>query len=268
MIATSSIKILQLSDFHLFAKKERQLAGVQTFATLTAIIEKVKQNLNLFTPDFIAITGDISQDNTLESYKHARNFLKDLPYPMTAIPGNHENIDHFFSSFIQSMQTAKKITLGNWQLLFLNSHWPGKVAGLLSQSELDFLSDALRNSGDKFTIIFVHHHILPVGCQWLDNLNLSNSNEFLKIIRPHKNIKAIVSGHVHQEHTQIKNDFHFITTPSTCFQFAKNSAQFKLDTVMPGFRYFNLYENGSFATEVVRVHRNKQFMPDLKVESY
>jgi 3',5'-cyclic-AMP phosphodiesterase len=268
MIEAAPIKILQLSDLHLFAKIERSLAGIQTHATLAAVVEKMQHHCRKFIPDLLAVTGDISQDNTLESYQHAYKFLKDFPCPMTAIPGNHENIDYFFSFFLKAMRAEKKIIFGNWQLLFLNSHLPGKVAGLLSASELDFLADSLQNSDDKFTIIFIHHHVLPVGCRWLDNINLANSEEFLQIINAHQNIKAVVSGHVHQEHEQTRKGANFITTPSACFQFARNSEQFRLDTAMPGFRCFSLYADGKFDSEVIRIDDTTQFIPDLTVKSY
>ena len=55
-----SVKVLQLTDCHLFADKNKDLLGVNTYKSFDAVLNAIKaQN---FDYDFIAFTGDISQD--------------------------------------------------------------------------------------------------------------------------------------------------------------------------------------------------------------
>ena len=44
-----------------------------------------------------------------------------------------------------------------------------------------------------------------------------------------------------------------LTTPSTCFQFKPQTESFSLDDQSPGYRWINLYDDGSIKTEVARI---------------
>jgi len=94
-------------------------------------------------------------------------------------------------------------------------------------------------SSDQPTIIFIHHHVLPIDSNWLDRINLRNASEFLAIIDQYKNVKAVVCGHVHQDTTIYRQDVIFLSTPSTSWQFAVKSYNFSLDNLMPGYRWIN-----------------------------
>ena len=58
---------------------------------------------------------------------------------------------------------------------------------------------------------------------------------------------------MHQEFNGEKDGLPIIATPSTCIQFSPNSDDFKVDTAMPGYRWFNLHNDGQFETDVVRL---------------
>lgn len=87
--ADGTVRVLQLTDCHLFADESKDLLGVNTSESFKAVVEAVRaQN---FDYDFIAFTGDISQDYSATSYQHFANIISVLHKPVFFLPGNHDD---------------------------------------------------------------------------------------------------------------------------------------------------------------------------------
>ena len=59
-------------------------------------------------------------------------------------------------------------------------------------------------------------------------------------------------GHVHQDFDVIQDQVWCVSTPSTCIQFKKDSTEFALEKLAPGYRIFDLHEDGEIETMVIR----------------
>ena len=103
------------------------------------------------------------------------------------------------------------------------------------------------------TLICFHHHPILMDSAWIDTQRIRNSEYLLDQIHQHKQVKIITWGHVHQESQKLINGIEYMSTPSTCFQFKPNQNQYQLDDRLPGFRWFELNEDGTFSTGVSRV---------------
>lgn len=229
----------------------------------------VTDNIAKQTPSLLTLTGDISQDYSLASYKTAKKLFCNFPCPIAATMGNHDYPPTFTEFFGNPEQDINKLfTIDNWHILLLNSHWPEHVGGQLAQIELDFLRRVLATSLKQHIMIFLHHPVLPVGSHWLDNIMTSNAAQFLEIIDQYQNIKAVICGHIHQKTNISRRGVSYLSTPATSWQFAVGSYDFKLDTLMPGYRWIDLYKDGTFQTEVVRIDYDATLVPDLKSKGY
>ena len=162
---------------------------------------------------------------------------------------------------------ARAIDLGKWLVLLLDSVVPFKVHGNLEQTELDYLERMLTDNPDKHLMIMLHHQPVLVGSEWIDQYILRNAEAFFAIVDRFPNVKAVVWGHVHQDFNSERNGVKLIATPSTCVQFKPNCDDFTVDTLMPGYRWFDLNDNGSFATGIERV-TGKQYVIDYKSAGY
>lgn len=250
---TSYTRILQLSDIHLFANPEKTLLGIKTNENLALIINMIKQDS--FKPDLIILSGDLSQDGSDESYQHLVAAFHDIKVPIYWVAGNHDNLAVMTQSLQDKFNSEKSIlTATGWQIILLNSAQIGKVWGYLTEKELQYLYECLDKPNYKYAMIVMHHQPVPVGSNWLDALGLTNADELLKIIPKYLRIKALVYGHVHQEYSIEQQGIHFIATPATAIQFLPRSNDFALDTVnFPGYRCFELYDNGEIRTWVKRL---------------
>lgn len=244
--------ILQITDMHLFADKDQRLLGVNTHDSFNQVVELAYETHP--HPDLILLTGDLSQDETVQAYEHIADKLSCFSCPKYWIPGNHDNVEHIEEVFSQKhIQRQKHIILNHWQFILLNTQKPDAVEGYLVDEQLIFLEKTLGTYPELPAFIVMHHHPLPVGSLWLDRLMLTNAQDFWKCIQPYHHVKAVICGHVHQEHEAMNERVQFYASPSTCFQFKRYSKPFGVEELMPGYRSLILHEDGTFETDVHRL---------------
>ncbi len=78
------MRLLQITDTHLFASAEGRLLAVRTAESLAAVLERVQANDHPF--DLILATGDLSQDHSPESYQRFASMMAPLARPSTGCP--------------------------------------------------------------------------------------------------------------------------------------------------------------------------------------
>jgi Icc protein len=104
-------------------------------------------------------------------------------------------------------------------------------------------------------MVCLHHHPVPMSSRWLDNVGLANADEFLHTIEAHRNVRAVVWGHVHQSFDVLRKGVRLLATPSTCAQFVPHAPDFAVDRRPPGYRTLELRPDGTLLTEVVWVEQ-------------
>lgn len=246
------IRVVQISDIHLFADKNKALLGVKTHESLAAVLALLKADKK--QPDVILLTGDLSQDETETAYMAVTEYMKDFPVPIYWIPGNHDDLDIMRRILPRyNMANDKQIVFPTWQIILLNSKKPHAVEGFLAEQEIHFLETCLRAYPNHHAMVVFHHHPVPVGCAWLDRLNLTNADVLWQTLAKYPQAKHILFGHVHQQHEGEKNGIKYYSTPSTCIQFKRNSNNFALEKLSQAYRWMDLYEDGTLKTAVCRV---------------
>jgi len=264
----NKVRVFQLTDIHLFATPNGELLKLKTLDSFRAVLKIFRQAWETEEADVILVTGDLSQDDSEQSYQLVMEELQDFNCPILWTPGNHDEPRLMQKLLIKHpFNTEKHIDLNDWQIILLNSQLPGKVAGFLDAGELDFLETQL-HSNTKNTLVVMHHQALPVGCIWLDNIGLLNRDDFWKIIDKFTQVKGVLCGHVHQANHQTRKNINFMTTPSTSVQFKPQVVDFALDAIMPGFRILELEHDGKITTEVLRIPYDSKYLPDLNSKGY
>lgn len=243
------IRVIQFSDTHLFAKKDNFLLGVNTYESFQAVLGDLKKRKP--KPDFFVVTGDVAQEGHSKTYQQFWEAVEVLDRPVYAVAGNHDDVK-IFSKMGEEHQ-KKLVTKGNWQILFLNTPVEGKVHGLLTEKTLADMEAILVNDLDKHLIICLHHHPVPCGSAWLDESMLVNYEIFAARVRASLRVRAVLFGHIHQVMEVKWGSIGVLSCPSTCFQFEPKSNIFTLDRVTPGFRWLDLYEDGTLKTGVIRL---------------
>lgn len=264
------ISIAHLTDTHLFAESDRLLVGIPTDASFQAVLAEAKQTLP--SVDLLLLTGDLSQDGSVESYQRMRNALDSYQIPAYCLAGNHDDLaimqKHLPSEYVS---LARSLNIGNWKIILLNSVVTEAVQGYLAEAELIWLEEQLNSERDRPTLIAFHHPAIAIGSPWMDSICLTNQDQFWEIGDRHPQIKIVINGHAHQDFDQIYQTPHnfvrCLVSPATCVQFRPQTPTFQIDELAPAFRHLRLYADGSVQTEIYRLKSN-QFVPDLQAANY
>jgi 3',5'-cyclic-AMP phosphodiesterase len=245
--------VAQITDTHLFADDRGRMFDCPTNANFAAVINALAQSQP--RPALLLWTGDISQDETAESYRYGRSQVEALQIPTYWLPGNHDQnpitIEQLNGDFIRS---DKVVEVGGWRFILLNSVVTGEPGGYLAAAELQWLEQQLANSPmPSPTLVALHHHPLNCGIDYMDGMKLSNAADLFALLDRYPQVKVVLCGHIHHDFAAQRGTVSYFGTPATSMQLKPNQAAIDLDSLPPGFRLLRLYPDGRFETEVVRV---------------
>ncbi len=256
----SAIRVVQISDCHLGSDQSFTLAGINTYNSFSNVLAEIKDHKQ--PPSLIAVTGDIASEGDGRTYQLFSQSMKASQLPYAWLPGNHD--DFSVMTEVMDQPFTKAVELGNWVVIFLVSAVPGEVGGVLAEAELVQLGHLLRLYSDRYTLLFVHHPPSKIDCKWLDEQRIANHETLAELLvqhnAQHKNLRAIFSGHVHQESESVCGGLPVYSTPSTCVQFASGSDTFALSDQAPGYRWIDLCGDGTINTGVERLQYDMQAM--------
>ncbi len=253
-----AINLLHITDSHLFADPEQRLLGLNTSKCLQAVIEHVAASRR--TAQRILATGDIAQDASALAYDRFLHIAGQLDLPLHALAGNHDLPEQLQAS-LGAAATKPVVDHGNWRIIMLNTHVPGSNAGHLTIEQLDLLHQAAQVGPEQNVLVAMHHNPLPMSSQWLDTMQLDNAADFFEQVALLPAIRAVVWGHVHQgfdgtyqvPFAPERAALRMMSTPSTCVQFLPHSQKFGVDNALPGYRWIELYPDGSIGSQIVRL---------------
>ena len=242
------LRLLQLTDPHLFGDETEELYGQRTADTFRATLDAA---LREERPDALLLTGDLVEDESRAGYEFLRELLDGTGLPAWCLPGNHDDpgimAEVLNSGPVRYLGSADWL---HWTGVFLNTHIPGAPGGRLSGDELRRLDETLREAADKPAIVCLHHQPLPVGSPWLDRYGLANANAFRSLLAGHPQVRAVCWGHVHQAFDEQRDGIRWLGTPSTGAQFTPQTERCVMDKRPPGYRRLNLHDDGQLSTHV------------------
>jgi len=244
------VRVLHVTDPHLFADEHSSLRGTVTHATLSAVIDDIGKRA--WPADLVAMTGDLIQDDTAAAYDRFVELMGTLAMPVYCVPGNHD-VRSLMQQALASppFHYCASVTMGDWLITGIDSCIDGDAAGRVSDEELERLEKILATTEAMHVLVCLHHPPLPVGTKWLDQVGLRNGDDFLNVIGSAGNVRLALFGHVHQQFDQYSGSVRIIGTPSTCRQFEQGSEHFALDDRPPAYRQISLHADGDIDTELI-----------------
>ena len=67
----------------------------------------------------------------------------------------------------------------------------------------------------------MHHHPVPVGVKWMDELMLQESHRLLDVLDRHTSVRLVLCGHVHHVFRMERKHYTVCTAPAVSVQFRK-----------------------------------------------
>lgn len=246
--------VIHLTDPHIPSDPEGTIQGVPAVKSLKSVLEMVQKECP--DPDLLVWTGDLANEGASAGYENFLETLGAWKERSRFLPGNHDNRETL-RAFLPGIggerdaPVAFRFSLGNWRLIGLDSHVPGKEHGELSPNQISGLRFWLEENPGFPTLLFLHHPPIPVG-SWMDAMGMKNPDALHDLVAGNPDIRAIFTGHVHHVFEGRFAGVPVYTTPSTAYQIRGGNNEFAIDPIPPGFRLIELDEN-SFGARVVRL---------------
>ena len=246
-VMNDDVRLLQISDPHLFGDPNGRLRGVNTLASLQRVLAHALAYRRGLAG--LLCTGDIVNDEPA-GYAHFERLTASVGMPVFCLPGNHDDPRALRAALARApFQVGGHADLGRWRLVLLDSSVPGRASGHLGTAELRRLRDALEGT-DHHVMVCLHHQPVPMASRWLDALGLDNAAELLALIERYPTVRAISWGHVHQSFDSHWRGVRLLGTPSTGAQFLPLASEFAIDTRPPAYRPFKLHSDGRIDSEI------------------
>lgn len=257
-------KLIQVTDLHLGETPQSVLAGIRPLDSFKAVLNAI----NDFGrgDDLLLLSGDLSGTSSAESYTMLNQLLQDYSKQAVWLPGNHDNVE-LMKKHLVSYPPCPVSELGNWGILTLDSSQSGTPVGHIRDEELRLVDDRLNQLTGKPILVTMHHCPIALGCQWLDKQRVNNPDGLYDLLASHDDVKLVVTGHVHQQYDGLWRNLPLYTTPSSCIQFKQHSNDFAISDQPPGYRWFDLGDNGVVKTGVEFVANFDQY-PDTDNAGY
>ncbi|WP_349898333.1 metallophosphoesterase [Parafrigoribacterium soli] len=207
MPASTPLRILHISDTHLFGDDSLHYGRVDTFAALARALDQFSGIGGL---DLLVASGDLSDDGSPRSYQRLRSALAPWAAARGAsviyAMGNHDDRRSFRQVLGSGHEPDAAVatqgpidavsTLGSWRVVTIDTSVPGAGYGELGRSQLDWLGDVLSEPAEAGTVLVMHHPPVPASTALLQALELYNPEDLLEVIRG-SDVRVILSGHYH-----------------------------------------------------------------------
>ncbi len=219
---------IQISDCHI--DDNEYVMGVNTQQQLKKVVKKI----NTVNTDALLISGDLSHSGTIKSYQTLQQILASIKTNTFIIAGNHDDKNNLNAVFSDCL--FNRFSLGEWEIISIDSVQANKTSGYLTAHELNKLNILLEQSSAKYQLLVLHHPIVGMMSSWDDALSLENPEELFLLIDKYPKIQTVVFGHAHQAGEFKKGNLKIISCPST-------AGQFNHETRI-GFNHYTLHKNG------------------------
>ncbi|MGC3873238.1 phosphodiesterase [Halomonas sp. GXIMD04776] len=238
------MRLIQITDCHLHADPDASSRTGNPLRQLQRVVERARE----FNPDIVLVTGDISQDQTRDSYGRAAEAFSSFGCPWFWCSGNHDQP----GVMREVHQILDEIDLDAWRLLILDSRVDGQAHGELGESQRKMLARRLQEDA-RPTLLALHHPPVAIGSEWMDAIGLMDREAFWQSLAPYSQVRGILCGHIHQAFEQSFGEVVVYGCPATSDQFLGGSTDFAVDEASPpGFRIVDV-QDSQLTTWIERV---------------
>jgi 3',5'-cyclic-AMP phosphodiesterase len=199
----SSFRIAQISDTHL----REQPADLADRLGPDACLERTVDALRAHSPDAVLLTGDIADDGSVEGTNRVRTIVESLGIPIIATPGNHD-----VTAQVEQVFGSTNVNVPGWEIVVVNTVIPATEHGRV---DIEMLQEQLAQTEGRPTLIAMHHPPITLSThRWFQ---LDGAGDMVRLITQHRNVKAVVSGHLHEAFAVQIDHASYIGCPSAWY---------------------------------------------------
>ena len=195
--------LLHLSDTHLRAPGARLfdvIDGAERMQrTLASIVDSGVR------PDALIFTGDLADLGEPEAYTRLRSLVEPAAAAIGArvmwVMGNHDDRVAFRSRLLDDdsgddAPYDRVEEIDGLRIVTLDSSVPGHHHGEVSDGQLDWLAQVLREPAPLGTVLAMHHPPVPAVLDLAASVELREQRRLAKVLRG-TDVRAVIAGHLH-----------------------------------------------------------------------
>ena len=186
--------LLHMSDSHFGTER------VPVLAALRALVQDVR-------PELVVLSGDLTQRARRAQFATARAFVRSLPAPHLAIPGNHDiplfalgtrlvaPYAHYRAAFGDELEPAW--SSADWLVLGVNTtRWWRHKQGEVSAAQVDRVAARLRDAAPgQLRVVVVHQPMAVIRAS--DQRNLLRGHVQAAGAWALAGAQVVLGGHIH-----------------------------------------------------------------------
>lgn len=144
--------LIHLSDLH---------CGADTFSP--RMLKTAIREINRLRPDAIVITGDITNTGLIDQYELAARYIKKFKCERVLIgSGNHDFEHTGFLLWEHFFPPPEMVIFEDVMISHLRTARPDRDTGEVGYRQLVWFDEVLKKHRDKFKIVALHHHLVPI----------------------------------------------------------------------------------------------------------
>ncbi|GJM17818.1 MAG: metallophosphoesterase [Phycisphaeraceae bacterium] len=258
-----------------------------------AIVAALSSTLHAINPDLIVASGDFTMAARHREFRAAADFLKELPAPVLAVPGNHDLPAHnLFERFFRPLRryrryivpiTCTEFVSPDAALLGMNSarSWGPSLNwshGHLSRFQAEQADRFFREHADVPFRALVVHHPFSVPDDLTRFRTIRNGDAMLRVLANNR-VHTVLSGHLHRQYrvsqrVHLEGGHHDLTIAQVSTATSRRNRHHAngfvcLTTDSTGLDFANYYWNGaSFEPATSESPRNAHRTPVASVQKH
>jgi len=191
--------IVQISDMHC-ADAEQFLRG-----KLTRAINEI----NALNPDLVIVAGDLTDHGFKTEFEEAKRFIDQIRCRQKIITlGNHDSQYTGYLLFEELFGASSgMLDTPECRVIYVNTARPDRDEGRVGRDQIKFIEENF--SKDKFNILVMHHHLIPVPDTGLEAAIVEDAGDVLKTLSK-LSPDLVLSGHRHRPWSWKLNDINFL----------------------------------------------------------
>jgi 3',5'-cyclic AMP phosphodiesterase CpdA len=191
---TETLRILHLSDTHLYGDGRLHYGIVDTLAALDRVLARAA---SLTAVDVVVASGDLSDDGTAASYRALKGTLEPwaaergaaLVYAM----GNHD-LPEAFEEVLGARETVVEVR--GFRIVTVDTSVPGAGYGRVDGAELERLRTVLAEPSENGTVVVLHHPPVPPTTVLFEPLRFVDPDPLIEVCAA-ADVRLILAGHYH-----------------------------------------------------------------------
>ncbi|MGD2107244.1 MAG: metallophosphoesterase [Nitrosopumilaceae archaeon] len=179
--------IVQISDLHV---------GSQF---LPEKFETLVNEVNQLNPDFIVVTGDLTNEGLMKEYEQCKKLLTKInAKKIITISGNHDyrNTGYLLFKKYFPFETVNELN-DKVVLVTLGTARPDRNEGEVGYRQNLWLERTMKKYKDKVKILAMHHHLVAIPDTGSDQLTVVDAGDVLRTILD-TGVDLVLCGHKHR----------------------------------------------------------------------